>query len=113
MEFMRKLFDHYQPDMVDGFGDPSTEKVDGAPQFLLALCLLDIGMRVSMASPPVIGTERKTETSGAGKKSTDTEGGHEEPEGDLLEESDEEDSGEGTGETGEEKAGLEFIEGNG
>ena len=64
MEFMYKLFMHYRPDLVDWCKDPSTEEVDGALQFLLALCLLDIGMRVGMATPQSIGTERSSEVGG-------------------------------------------------
>ena len=122
MEFMRKLFDHYRPDTVDWLGDPSTEEVDGALQFLLALCLLDIGMRVGMASPQAIGTERKTETSGQGAKA-------QEPGQSGADESEEEENGEGEREKETRqarshewkhkdcryacwgKAGLEFMEG--
>ncbi len=64
MEFMYKLFMHYRPDLVDWYNDPSTEEVDGALQFLLALCLLDIGMRVGMATPQSIGTKRSSEVGG-------------------------------------------------
>ena len=49
---------------LSGIPNISAEEVDGALQFLLALCLLDIGMRVGMATPQSIGTERSSEVGG-------------------------------------------------
>ena len=58
IEFLLKLHDHLRPDLTNWDEDPDKEQVENALHFLLALLLLDMGMRVGMASPQSIGKER-------------------------------------------------------
>ena len=57
LEAMQALWNLLRPDRTPWGDNPSKEEVDGTLMFLLAAFMLDMGMRVGMATPQNIGLE--------------------------------------------------------